>query len=260
MSLKGMVFYTCYNIINGWQMRMNWRVRVAMKKATGLIAATKDVQTAIYKLYGKDSVIIPEVGLIGNGESQISRRQSDEKLKICWSGQHTSGKSLNLLFDSIALGGNEKVELHVIGEGSETKRWKRKSKRLGLKNIVWHGWIPRDEGLRIMQSCHLFCITSLKDLTSTVILEALSFGLPVIALDHCGFSNVLTPTCGIKIAINNKKQVVEDYNKAIMSIEKDENKRYLLAKGAQMRSKEFNWEDKAEAISKIYETVSVQNI
>lgn len=260
MSLWGMVFYTCHNIINNWQMRMNWRVKAAMKKASGLIAATKDVQTAIRQLYGKDSIIIPEVGLIGNGGCQISRRLPDEKLKICWSGQHTPGKSLNLLLDSIALGENEKVELHVMGEGSETKRWKRKSKRLGLRNIVWHGWVPRDNGLQIMQSCHLFCITSLKDLTSTVILEALSFGLPVIALDHCGFSNVLTPTCGIKIAINNKKQVVEDFYKAIMEIEKDEDRRYILAKGAQIRSKEFNWKDKAEAISKIYETVSIQNL
>lgn len=257
MSLWGVIFYTCHNIINNWQMRMNWRVKAAMKKATYLIAATIDVQTAIHQLYGKDSVIIPEVGLIGNGECQISRRQPYEKLKICWSGLHIPRKSLNLLLDAIALDGNEKVELHVIGEGSETKRWKRKSKRLGLRNIVWHGWMSRDEGLRIMQSCHLFCITSLSDLTSTVILEALSFGLPVIALDHCGFGNVLTPSCGIKISINNKRQVVKDFNKAILDIEKDEDRRYLLAKGAQMRSKEFNWKDKAEVISKIYETVSV---
>lgn len=260
MSLWGMVFYSCYNLINGWQMRMNWRVKLAMKKAACLIAATIDVQTAIRQLYGKDSIVIPEVGLIGNGESQISRRLPNEKLKICWSGLHIPRKSLNLLLDAIALCSNENLELHVIGKGSETKRWKHKSQQLGLKNIVWHGWLQREDAMKIMQECHLFCITSLSDLTSTVLLEALSYGMPVIALDHCGFSNVITEKCGIKIAIHSKKQVVRDIAIAICEIAENETLRRELAEGAIARAAEYNWDDKIKRINKIYESVSIQNI
>ena len=72
---------------------------------------------------------------------------------------------------------------------------------MSVKNIVWHGWVERSKALEIMNSAHVFVITSMSDLTSTVILEALSYGLPVIAMDHCGFSNVLNDKCGIKIKI-----------------------------------------------------------
>ncbi len=44
-----------------------------------------------------------------------------------------------------------------------------------------------------------FVITSLKDLTSTVLLEALAQGVPVICPDHCGFADVVTGECGLKI-------------------------------------------------------------
>lgn len=153
--------------------------------------------------------------------------------------------------------GNKNIELHVIGDGSEAKRWKKLANKMGLNNVVWHGWVLRSEAIKIMKDCHLFCITSLSDLTSTVILEALSYGLPVVTLDHCGFSNVITETSGIKIAINSKKQVVRDFSKVINELESDEGLRYKLAVGAQKRSLEFNWDNKAEKICKTYESISI---
>lgn len=260
MGIKGAIFYGFRNIINNWQMHTKYRVRTAMKKAESVISATETVRKAIKTLYGRDSIIIPEVGLGKRVDEHFSRRASCEKLRICWSGQHTPGKALNLLLEALAKINGTGVELHVLGVGTETNKWKRMATKLKLQNIVWHGWMDRENALELMRTCHLFCITSLKDLTSSVLLEALSYGLPVIALDHCGFSNVLTENCGIKIAITNKKQVVSDIGKAIMKLESDEDLRYKLAQGAQQRALEYNWEDKAKTISKIYESVSVQNI
>ena len=260
MNLWGIVFYTCHNIINSWQMHTSCRVKKAMQRANALFAATKECQVSIKKLYGRDSIIIPEVGLVGDATNQIAQRKTGEKLRICWSGLHIPRKSLNLLLDALALSNNDNIELHVIGEGSETNNWKKKAEKLGLGNVIWHGWVKRDEGMRIMQECHVFCITSLSDLTSTVILEALSFGLPVITLDHCGFSNVITEKCGIKIAINKKKQVLIDFAVAINKLEADEVLRYNLAKGAQAHSLDYKWEEKANVINSIYETLSIQNL
>jgi glycosyltransferase involved in cell wall biosynthesis len=159
------------------------------------------------------------------------------------------------LLDSLAVEGREDIELHVIGKGEKTEEWRDKAKCLKLKNIVWHGWVERSEALRIMQSCHLFCITSLSDLTSTVILEALSYGMPVIALDHCGFSNVITENCGRKIPIINKAQVVRDFASAISEMADNEELRRILSEGARKRAMEYNWEDMAKTISDIYNDV-----
>lgn len=255
MGIKGLVYYTCYNIINSWQMRTSSRVKAAIHKANVMIAATVNNHNVLKKLYNKDSVIIPEVGFTGSADNSYAFRNVDEKLRICWSGQHTPGKALNLLLEALALEHREDIELHVIGQGEKTNEWKRIADSLGLRNIIWHGWVERSKALDIMQSCHLFCITSLKDLTSTVILEALSYGMPVIALDHCGFSNVITEQCGRKIAIDKKKQVVRDFALAINELADDEALRRRLSEGARKRALEYNWEDKAKTISEIYNSV-----
>lgn len=255
MGLKGLVFYSCYNIINWWQMHTNGRVRAAMRKADALIAATITNAQRIKTLFGKDCYLIPEVGFEGNADNRFAVRNDGEKLRLCWSGQHTPGKSLNLLIDALATISRSDVELHVIGKGSETEKWMRRAEKRGLKNVTWHGWVERCQALQIMQSCHLFCITSLKDLTSTVILEALSYGMPVITLDHCGFSNVITDECGRKVKIESKHQVVRGFAAAIAEMADNEPLRRKLSEGARQRALEYRWEDKAAQIENIYKAV-----
>lgn len=73
--------------------------------------------------------------------------------------------------------------------------WKALSHKLGLDDVVtFHGFVPREEAFRIMSTSHVFCITSVREDTSTVVFEAFRYGLPIIALDHCGFATVITPT------------------------------------------------------------------
>lgn len=257
MGLHGMIYYGGRNIVNKMQMHLSLRVRNAMRHSDELIAATADIQKTIKTLYQRESVIIPEVGLEVFSNSKYACRDDDENLRICWSGQHTPGKALFLLLYALASISREDIELHIIGKGSETRKWKELAGKLNLHHLFWHGWLTKEEAHNIMRKSHLLCITSLKDLTSTVLLEGLSFGLPVIALDHCGFSNVINSSCGMKIAINKKEQIVSDIAEAILELANNESLRRELADGALKRAKEYNWEDKASAICKIYESVSV---
>lgn len=257
MGLKGCTYYSFRNVINLWQMHTSKRVRIAMKRADAIISATQSQHDFIHQLYDCESTIISEVGLLESQSASANCRQDGEPLRICWSGQHTPGKALNLLLKALALSDRDDLELHVLGEGTESGKWKKLANNLGLQKIVWHGWVDKDWAHQIMKSCHLLCITSLKDLTSTVLLEGLSYSLPVIALDHCGFSNVITEECGRKIPVINAKQVVLELSHAINELADDEPLRRRLAKGALFRAQKFNWEDKAKTITGIYESVSV---
>lgn len=250
MGWKGFVFYLSRNLLNLWQMHFNFRVKTAMAKSSALIAATQNEANTIKRLYGRDSVIIPEVGFSGKETSFVSHPKTGA-LKIAWSGQFTPGKSLNLLLEALEHT-TSRTELHVIGDGECATRWKKMASRNQRVQTHWYGWVERSRAVEIMQSCDLFCITSLSDLTSTVLLEALSNGLPVIALDHCGFSNVITDECGIKIPIRNKRQVVHDIAQAIDKINSDETLRLRLSEGAHHRALEYFWDEKGKAINQIY--------
>ena len=252
MGIYGMLYYGARNLINLWQMHHKQTPRRMAIKADAVIAATQDNHDAIAALWNRDSLIIPEVGVVAKqNDATVNKREGI--LKICWSGQHTPAKTLNLLIDALAIVQQpQNVELHVIGDGRSTKRWKKQAEQLHISNIVWHGWVEREKAWRIMKESHVFCITSVADLTSSVLLEALSFGLPIITLDLFGFSNVVTTACGIKIAVHDKQQVVQDIAEAINAIEEDEPLRMRMAHAAILRAQGFTWADKAELISSLY--------
>ncbi len=259
MGVYGAIFYGCRNTLNLWQMHTMGRVKKAMKRANAIIAATQDCQNTIKRLYNRNSTIISEVGIVNHTIIDDNTRINNNKLRICWSGQHTPGKSLNLLIEAMSLLKNKDIELHVIGKGRETKRWQNLAKKLKIDNIIWHGWVQRSEALRIMQSAHAFVITSMCDLTSTVILEALSCALPVVTVDHCGFSNVINENCGIKIPVNNKNQIITDLAKAIDLLFNNEKLRQHLSENALKRATDFSWEKKTKEINHIYKQIIKHN-
>lgn len=109
-----------------------------------------------------------------------------------------------------------------------------------------------------MRESHLMLITSLRDLTSTVTVEALAAGLPIVCLDHCGFGEVVDESCGIKIPVTTPREAIEGFARAISELERDEEKRQRLALGALRRAREFSWERKAEAINEIYQSKTIE--
>ena len=103
-----------------------------------------------------------------------------------------------------------------------------------------------------MGNSHVMLITSLRDLTSTVTIEALALGLPIICLDHCGFAHVVNDQCGIKVPVTTPSEVVKGIATATERLARDEDLRRRLAEGAITRARDFAWERKAEVVNRIY--------
>lgn len=254
-NVHGKVFYGGRNILNTIQKHFLRRPRLAAKKENArLIAATPDIQKDILKLWNRSSTIINEIGTNPLLDVTPNDRLANNPLKIVWSGQHTAGKALNILLESLALLDAEvSWQLDILGVGKETKRWKSQAEKLNIsQNCKWHGWIPKKEALGVMQKGHLSCITSLKDLTSTVTLESIELGLPIVCLDHCGFAHVVNDICGIKIKVSDIQTIRDDLKKAIESLYYDEPLRKKLSLGALKRAKDFSWKEKIKKINTIY--------
>jgi glycosyltransferase involved in cell wall biosynthesis len=107
-----------------------------------------------------------------------------------------------------------------------------------------------------MSDSHVFVITSLKDLTSTVALEALSLGLPIISLDHCGFADLVNDKCGIKLKIESAHQIEYDLSRSLLALYSNEEFRKVLAQGAFERSKSYSWRLKMNTLDRLYDSVT----
>lgn len=258
VGLRGGLHYFGYNILNLWQMHFAGRPRLAARAAgAGLITATSENMRGAERYWGCSSTLMSEVGM----PPQITREPHDldqsGPLRIVWSGQHTPGKALNIGLLALAQLPNDiRWELHVLGLGERTLSWRRLSERLGLaRQCHFHGRLPREEALSIMASGHLLLITSLRDLTSTVTVEALALGLPIVCLDHCGFADAVDDGCGIKVPVAGPEDAVRGLADAVQRLAHDEPLRLSLCRGALRRAQDYSWEKKAEILNRVYGTV-----
>lgn len=258
---KGFLFYTGRNIYNAMQRKFLKRPqKAARRKNARLIAATPSNRQWIQKLWGVDADIICEVGQEETADSiMLSEREKKEPLKIVWSGQHTSGKNLPLLFEALKQS-DFPFELHILGNGEMTEKWKSKAAEADIqKQCRWYGWVEREEALEVMNDGHVFAITSISDLTSTVTLEALSYGLPVVCLNHCGFAHAVTRQCGIKVPVDTPEKAARYFAQAFKRLYDDEDRRQKLSKGAIERAKDFSWERKIKELNTIYGELLMEN-
>lgn len=255
LGLKGFVFFAGRNIINAWQHNFLSRPKQAASRPNSrLISATPDNAAFIKKLWGAESVIIPEVGQEKSLDIIPCKREGDEPLRIVWSGLHIPRKNLKLLLSSLN-GVTFNYELHILGHGEMNRKWRKFSEKLKVEKYCrWHGWLEKEKAINVMSRGHVFCITSISDLTSSVTLEALSFGLPIICLDHCGFAHVVNASCGIKVPVTTPKAAAKGFQDALQLLYSDESYRRQLSEGALKRAAGFSWQKKGEMINEIYQS------
>jgi len=258
MGARGAVYYGARNLVNSMHRRFLRQPRKAFAAAgPGVIAATSSIQREIQRWYRIDSEVICEVGLPPHTIDRHSLRADQESLRIAWSGRHLPGKALHLLLRGLSrLPNSIDWRLDIYGDGPSRTGWRQLAGRLGIElRCIWHGQVPRVEALEGLKSAHLFVTTSLKDLTSNVILEALAQGVPVLCPDHCGFPDVIDETCGIRLPIGSVEQFERALAETIMKLAGDESMRRWLAAGALARAPHFSWNAKARAIDNVYRRV-----
>jgi len=254
LGAPGAIYYASRNIINSLQLSMMQGPKRAFRAADkGLIAATSEIQAELRKRFKAESRVICEVGPPHIDEATPQRRNKDEPMRICWSGTHLPGKALQLLLRAASLLKDVNYRIEILGDGPSSRTWHALASRLKIHDLCrWHGWLSREKSLAIMKASHVFVITSLKDLTSNVSIEAISLGLPIVCLDHCGFADLVTGDCGIKIDIRNAEQIVGDLAKALRLLYEDEPLRLGMANGSLLRCRQYSWSSKMSVLDQVY--------
>ncbi len=255
LGVRGTLYYLAYNAANRWQMLTNRRVRTAAARADAIVAATSDMRHGIRSCWGRESEVVTETFPDENAfQHRRIHTRRDGPLRIVWSGLHVPRKALPLLLHGLArVPGTRPVEVDILGDGPMREAWQKLAGHLGIdRRCRWHGWMDRSRALDIMQRADVMAITSLRDATSSVLLEALSLGQPVICLDHCGFSDVVDESSGIKIPVTSPRKVAAEIGEAIRRLGREPGLLERLSAGAIRRGKELAWPARVEAMTRQY--------
>ena len=179
-------------------------------------------------------------------------------LRVVWSGVHIGRKALPILLHALAELKSDAVpiEVTVLGDGPETGRWRGLAAELGVSSLVkWTGKLPRKEALSQVERADVMAFTSLQEGTPHAVLEALSFGLPVICHDACGMGAAVTNECGIKVPMRSPRASIIGFASALRRLCDTPGELTRLSSGALRRATDLAWAAKGLRIARAYDQV-----
>jgi len=257
MGAGGSIYYGGRNLINSIQRLFLHKPTLAARAAgKGVIAATTNVGRLMRRHYAIEASVISEITIPHDMPfPRFLERKTSEPLRLVWSGQHLSGKALNIGLDALSHVQKMGIDftLHILGGGPKTSAWQKQARFLGIsEKCVWHGIVARVDAFEIMSNSHSILITSLKDLTSTVLVEALALGLPVICPNHCGFPEALGSDAGILAPVKSVEALTMGIACGVAQLAMDEPLRQKMAKAAAARAYLFSFDYKLKQLRVIY--------
>ena len=121
--------------------------------------------------------------------------------------------------------------------------------------INWHGQVNHDEVGVLMDSADIFLFTSVSEATSTVTMEAISHGLPVVCFDACGFGLVVEDGMGIKIPLGDPAESAKAFAFAIQKLVESPSLRARMSETCYRKASILSWDYKVKRVLSLYEEV-----
>jgi glycosyltransferase involved in cell wall biosynthesis len=181
-------------------------------------------------------------------------------LRVIWSGIHVGRKALPILLEAVAAlpdAERWRLELVVLGDGPEHARWRALAARLRISTQVrWTGWLPQTMAVAEIATADILAFTGVQEGTPHSVLEALSYGLPVICHDACGMGTAVTNACGIKVPLRGPETSIAGFAAALHRLITEPHVLARLSQAALDRAGELSWDAIARRIADIYRHVS----
>jgi len=258
MGWRGAAYHICRNSLNGLQAKYYRRPKLAARRASAVFAATPEDRYAIERFYRVPCSVIGELGCSPRPhDAGKQSRRFDGVLRVVWIGKAVSRKCLPLALTAVQQASKfVKLELHIVGDGAGLVQARQLADEIGITTICkWHGALPHDEALKVIDGCDCMLFSSVQDATSTVVMEALMTGLPVICHDACGFGAVIDETCGIRVPLVSPSFSKQALAGALIQLGTDSSRLTRLRQGAIARANELAWDKKAQMVVGVYSDV-----
>lgn len=167
-------------------------------------------------------------------------------------GRLAKEKNFETLITAVApvIKENSKVRLAILGEGEERHGLEHLAKSLGVAervNLV--GTVPFKEVPNYLKAADIFCFASVTETQGLVTLEAMAAGLPVVAVDATGTSDVVTDGAEGLLTANDPEAITQ----ALRRVLADEALRGKLAEAAAHKADQFDIKKQAKRLMQVYE-------
>lgn len=263
--VKASISYTWFintafkNIVNKLQYRFDVRVRKALNNSDAVIFAVSryvEIIQAVIGLKHKSKFLyLPENGI--SNLYPLNECKFDNKIiNLVFIGHLDGRKALYFILAALKLVQDKSfIKLHVLGTGPLESKYKELAKDIS-DIIEWHGLIPREEVFEYLNNSHLMVIPSVLDANTTVVWEAMSAGVPILAFDHCGFHDtIIDRETGFLIRPSRYRDAVKEIAGVLDEITRNPQMLRTMAQNVIKHRENFVWDKRIEIFNDLYDSL-----
>jgi glycosyltransferase involved in cell wall biosynthesis len=233
-------------------------IYLARKKSTIVLGGNSSVKLRL-NIDSKRFISFSQVGSVSNTFTKVDKGTFD----ILVIGRFLTIKSFDIAIKSFSEFLNKNklkkdISLSIVGKGPKELELKQLVKELKIeKNVKFIDWIEKKDLDVIYQKASLFLFPSHEG-AGMVIVEALSFGLPVVCFNNYGPGELVDDSCGLSIDYSSYDKSVIDFSKVLTKLYTDKKLYSSLSEGAINKfNKEYEWNQKGLKLKAIYEGIKI---
>lgn len=209
--------------------------------ANGIISNSLKIQNLIIKLIGNHNYIITlPFGVDKN--KNVNHYKKNDPIKLVSVCNLYPVKSIDIVLKACALLKNKfKFEYHIIGQGPEYTKLLKLTNYLKINDRVkFLGALRNDEVINILPEYDIFVLPSINEAFGNAYLEALSAGLPCIAVEGQGCKDI-DPNSEAILYVKPSDEI-DLASKIAMLIADEDRRKKMGLNGIKITTERYNWD------------------
>lgn len=184
------------------------------------------------------------------------RKRANNGCVFLVAGRMIYRKGLDFLLDAlIRIPQNLDYQVRIVGDGPELEHLcSRRNDNSNLtKHVYFTGEIPYTDMEKEYAMADVFIMPSIRETTGTVLLEAISKGIPVITINKFGGATLIDENTGWLYNGSDQESYIENLKTAIMECIENPGEVVRRGNNARKKAERYTWQEKNKKYQKIYD-------
>jgi len=232
-------------------MSLNPGIKTMLKKAKHVLLSNQETVRLAKRAGAINTSLIFDVALNDDffPKENIKKNFSTETLNLLWIGRLLPRKGILLVTEVMELLKKYPgIKLTIVGDGEMRKHLELDIITRGLINVDYVGSVPFSKVKEYYETHDLFFFTSLRDSGGIQLVEAMSYGLPIVTLALHGQDAIVNEEVGIKCPAIKSEETVLALKEAIELLYHDREKLQKMSVAAFQYAKLQTWDKQIQKV------------